>query len=338
MSDPYAASTPSNHLHTSMQAPLADRAKSGFGDGRTVLETPTEVNLFDRISPLSAKQRNVLSLLLLIGTCLWFWVPLGRLVTVALENEHFSHVLLIPWVSAYILYMDRKVLLNSKEWSPTLGMLFLGCGACAYWVVGGQDGTLDGLAITIVAFVLMCWGIFLVSFGSKSFRQHAFALLFLLAIVPIPSVILEATIEFLQRSSAEVVDVLFSMLGIPVFREGFIFRLSNFTIQVAEECSGIRSFLSLVITSLLAGYWFLRSGWSKVCLVGFVIPLAIFKNACRIVGLALLANYVDPTYITNSLLHRAGGIPLFVLALVILIGIVWVLRQYEHRLGVKPVR
>ena len=333
MSDPYAASTPSNQLHTSIEAPLLDGTKSGFGDGRTVLETSTRVNLFDRISPLHAKQRNVLSLLLFIGTCFWFWVPLDRLVTVALESEHFSHVLLIPWVSAYILFMDRRTLLTSKEWSPTLGMLCLGCGACAYLAVGGQGGTSDQLTIAIAAFVLMCWGIFLLSFGSKSFRQHAFALLFLLAIVPIPTVILDTTIEFLQRSSTEVVDVLFSMLGIPVFREGFVFHLSNFTIRVAEECSGIRSFLSLVITSLLAGYWFLRSGWSKLCLVGFVIPLAIFKNACRIVGLALLANYLDPTYITNSLLHRAGGIPLFLLSLILLFSLSWMLRQFEKRMG-----
>jgi exosortase len=333
MSDPYAASTPSNQLHTSMEAPLSDGIQSGFGDGRTVLETPTDANFFDRISPLSAKQRNVLSLLLFAGTCLWFWVPLDRLVTLALESEHFSHALLIPWVSAYILFIDRIVLLTSKEWSPTLGMLFLGCGACTYLAVGGQDGTSDRLVIAIAAFVLMCWGIFLGSFGSKSFRQHAFALLFLLAIVPIPSVILDATIEFLQRSSAEVVDVLFSVLGIPVFREGFSFRLSNFSIQVAQECSGIRSFLSLVITSLLAGYWFLRSGWSKLCVVGFVVPLAIFKNACRIVGLALLANYVDPTYITNSVLHRAGGIPLFLLSLLFLFSFAWMLRQFEKRLG-----
>ncbi len=64
-----------------------------------------------------------------------------------------------------------------------------------------------------------------------------------------------------------------------------------------------------------------------------VVPLAVIKNAFRIVGLAVLANYVDPTYITNSVLHRSGGIPLFLLSLVILVGVVWVLRRYECRLA-----
>jgi exosortase/archaeosortase family protein len=62
-----------------------------------------------------------------------------------------------------------------------------------------------------------------------------------------------------------------------------------------------------------------------------VIPLAIIKNAFRIVGLALLANYVDPTYITNSLLHRTGGIPLFLLSIAVLLCLVWFLRRLERR-------
>lgn len=316
-----------------MPEALSDGSRSGFTDECTVVRRPTILTAFDRLSPLSASQRNVLTLLLFIGTCLWFWMPLGRLVTVALESEHFSHVLLIPWVSMYILYTDRVALLTCKEWSPALGVASLACGACMYLTAGWQDGTLDRLAIAIAAFVITCWGIFLSSFGGKSFQQNAFALLFLFAIVPIPSIVLNFIIELLQRSSAEVVDVLFSILGIPVFREGFIFRLPNFTIQVAEECSGIRSFLSLVITSILAGYWLLTTGWGKVCLVGVVLPLAILKNACRIVGLALLANYVDPTYITDSLLHRAGGIPLFVLSLLLLLSLAWTFRQVEKRTG-----
>jgi exosortase/archaeosortase family protein len=70
--------------------------------------------------------------------------------------------------------------------------------------------------------------------------------------------------------------------------------------------------------------------------VAIVIPLAIIKNAFRIVGLTLLANYVDPTFLTNSLLHRSGGIPLFILALVVLFSLVWLLRMFEKRLGYYP--
>ena len=184
--------------------------------------------------------------------------------------------------------------------------------------------------MTILALVFLCWGIFITCFGIRVYRQVLFGLLFLLFMVPFPSVLLDAIVGFLQRSSAEVTDVLFSLLGIPVFREGFVFHLSNFAIHVAEECSGIRSALALFISSLVAGHFFLQSFWAKMSLAVVVIPLAIIKNAFRIVGLTLLANYVDPTFITNSALHRGGGIPLFVLSLVVLSCLVWLLRRAEQ--------
>lgn len=264
---------------------------------------------------------------------MWFWQPFLELFSLAQQQEHYSHLVLIPWVSLYVFYFDRTAILASREWNPWLGSLLLGVGALSYWGADSAALVQDRLSMTMLGFVMMCWGIFLFCFGSTRFRKVSFGLLFLLFMVPFPSFLLSAIIGFLQRSSAEATALLFSILGIPVFRQGFVFSLSNFTIHIAEECSGIRSALSLVLTSLVAGYFFIRSLWCKMGIVAIVIPLAIIKNAFRIVGLALLANYVDPTYITNSALHRSGGIPLFLLSLIVLFSLVWLLRGLEKKFG-----
>jgi exosortase/archaeosortase family protein len=81
---------------------------------------------------------------------------------------------------------------------------------------------------------------------------------------------------------------------------------------------------------------FLRSGWAKLALVLVVVPLAIVKNAFRIVGLSLLANYVDRTFITDSVLHKSGGIPLFLLSLIVLGLLTWLLKYLEKRSGSSP--
>jgi len=281
--------------------------------------------------PFETVTRNMIALLLWLSLCAWFWPVLENLFSFALVDENFSHVLLIPWVSLYLLAQRRHPILVSREWSPILGGLMMGVGALCYVSAEMPDREVDKLAMASTAFVVLCWGLFLSCFGATQGRRQSFALLFLLLMVPLPSAILEQVIGFLQRSSTEVSAVLFSLLGVPIFREGFVFSLSQFTIHVAEECSGIRSFISLGITALLAGHWFLQSGWTKLGLVAIVVPLAVIKNAGRIVGLALLANYVDPGFITNSPLHRSGGIPLFALSLVVLAGIVWVLRRGELR-------
>ena len=108
-----------------------------------------------------------------------------------------------------------------------------------------------------------------------------------------------------------------------------MFSLPGITIEVAKECSGIRSSLVLLITSLLAGHLYLRSAWTKTLLSVAVLPLAIVKNGIRIVTLTLLSIYIDPSFLTGQL-HRGGGIVFFLLALVILAPVLWWLQRSER--------
>ncbi|HKQ36109.1 MAG TPA: exosortase/archaeosortase family protein [Nitrospiraceae bacterium] len=289
-----------------------------------------------RSLPFSVKTRDRLVIFLFLAAIAWFWQPLVSLFSLTLQEEHYSHIVLVPCVSFYVFYLNRKAILSSREWSPWLGSILVGLAAMGYWYADSEVIAQDQLSLTIFALVLMCWGIFVSCFGFTCVRKVSFGLLFLIFMVPFPVFLLDAVIRFLQHTSAEATAILFSLLGVPVFRQEFVFSLSNFTIHVAEECSGIRSALSLFITSLVAGHFFLKSGWTKIGLATVVVPLAIVKNAIRIVGLSLLANYVDPTFITDSTLHRGGGIPLFLVSVIVLLLIAWLFRVFEKRQGCFP--
>lgn len=286
------------------------------------------------------ERRDIYFLFLVVACLLWFRDPLALVFAGSLQDEHsqhYSHISLIPFLCLYLLYIRRAAIFSAMEWSPFLGsILMVVGGAMSLATKDPISGALEGYSLTILSFVMMCWGAFLLCYGIQAFRAASFGLGLMAFMVPVPSVFIDAIVTFLQHSSAEATDVLFSVLGVPVFREGFVFSLSDFTIYVAEECSGIRSALSLLITSLVASHLFLRSAWGKMGLVSIVVPLAIVKNAVRIVGLALLANYVDPSFITDSALHRNGGIPLFVLSLAVLFSLVWLIRKLERRFGYDP--
>ena len=315
--DPLTISTP-----LSEKPPIVIGSKPGGWSPLQSLQTAR---------PFSETHRNGLFLILLAAVVAGFWRPLNDLYSLTNQQEHYSHIVLIPWLSLYAFYVDRTAILTSREWSPWLGLCLMGVGAFGAWQakVSGPDV----LSVHMLGFVIMAWGAFLLCYGVTAARTFSFGLLFLLCMVPLPTAFLHAVITFLQRYSAEATDIIFTTLGIPFYRDGFIFGLPNLTIHIAEECSGIRSTLSLIITSLVAGHFFLRSWWGRSVLTVIVVPLAIVKNAFRIVGLSLLANYVDPSFITDSVLHRFGGIPLFGVSLAILLSLAWLLRSMEKRTG-----
>ena len=66
------------------------------------------------------------------------------------------------------------------------------------------------------------------------------------------------------------------------------------------------------------------------CLVAIVGPLAIMDNIFRIIGLSLLANYVNIRFLLDGTVHDLGGV-LFVVSIAILIVLLSLLRRVEQR-------
>ena len=98
----------------------------------------------------------------------------------------------------------------------------------------------------MLALVLLSVAGFALMFGRSATRAAQFSLLLLLLAVPLPDFLLAPAVYFLQKGSAELVAALFDLVGIPFLRQGFIFELGRFTIEIAEECSGIRSSMAAV--------------------------------------------------------------------------------------------
>jgi len=155
-------------------------------------------------------------------------------------------------------------------------------------------------------------------YGASAFKAGLFPLLFLLLMVPLPTFLLDRFIAWLQVGSADVAEWIFHLSGTPVLRQGLIFALPQVTIEVAKECSGIRSTQALLITCLLAGYLFMRTNWRRAVLLVAAVPVLIVKNGVRIATLTLLAVHVDPSFLTGHL-HHDGGFVFFALAMLILL-------------------
>jgi exosortase len=269
-----------------------------------------------------------------------FWTSLGTLFRFSSQAEHYSHIVLIPAISTFLLIRDRRRIFASVETGWAAGCGLLVAGALFAWFVHGRSAwpsENDRLSTVMFSVVLIWIGGFVWCYGLRAFRAGLFPLLFLFLMVPLPDVILNHAIVWLQTGSAEVTDAMFRMAGVPVFRTGFTFALPGLTIEIAKECSGIRSSLALLIIALLAGHLFLRSPWRLAVLTLAALPLLVVKNGMRIVTLSLLSIYVDPGFLAGRL-HQDGGVLFFLLALLMLAPVLHLLQRSEKALGLDPRR
>lgn len=272
---------------------------------------------------------------------LCFWRPLADLARLSLKEELYSHVFLVPVISGYLVWTRRTALppAGRRSWSLALVFLLPGLAALLGWLALRSGGATlareDDVCLTILSFVCLVVSGAALIFGKERLLALLFPALFLVFMVPMPSAWTHATEVFFQTTSAEVSAWLFALTATPVWREGQVFRLPGIIIEVAEECSGVRSSYVLFMTCLLAGNLFLRRAGSRVALALVVIPLGIVRNAVRILTISLLCVHVDPRMI-DSVIHRHGGPLFFVLSLVPLFLVLLGLRRWEDRAQAAP--
>lgn len=271
--------------------------------------------------------------LVAIGAVL-YRCSLIELAALSSSSELHQHIPLIPLISAYFLFIDRRNICSVVRYSSAYGALMMGLG---FLVFAMQEPLARGLSpedflsAMLTGAVVWAIGAFLFTYGPRVFKAGLFPMLFLAFAIPLPSFILDPAVSFLQAGSAAVADLVFRISGVPFFREGIIFSLPGIEVEVAKECSGIRSSLALIITAVVAGKLSLQGYWSKSALVAAILPITILKNALRIFTLSILASYVNPVFITGHWLHRSGGIPFFVAGLILLSPVLWILRRLEKR-------
>jgi exosortase len=243
-------------------------------------------------------------------------------------NATASYVVLMPFVAAILVYQEREEIFGSLALDRA-GLVLVLAGAALGAVALVQPAAAAADLSGRVASIVLLWaGGFLLLYGRDAARRALFPMLMLAFTVPIPAPVLAVAVHSLKEGSTEAVAALFTVTGTIYHRDGYVFSLPRVVIEIADECSGIRSSIGLFLTSLLAGHLFLKTAWTKGLLLVAVLPLAILKNAIRIVALTLLSVHVDPGFLTGQL-HHEGGIVFFLLALALMMPILALLRGLE---------
>lgn len=262
-----------------------------------------------------------------------FAQPLAGLMAHAAASDLHSHILLVPLISAYVLVSYRAALPPPGPRSVAGALLPAAMGLAALGAGIRWRGSLspnDGLALMSAAYVsLLAAGGFLFR-GSKWMAAAAFPFGFLVFMVPLPDGAVNWLEQASARASADAAALYFAAAGTSLVRNGPVFELPGFVMEVAKECSGIRSSWVLLVTSVVAARLFLESPWRRIVLVAFVIPLGILRNGFRVFVIGELCVRVGP-HMIDSIIHRQGGPFFFALSLAPLFALLWWLRRGERR-------
>lgn len=271
------------------------------------------------------------AVLVLTSIVLW-WHPIASTLRLALNNDAYTHLLLILPLTLALIYFNRSASKGGYaeriQWVGWAILIAALTTRLAMW--SPRSNASNWLSLEMLALVLFWIGSVIACFGLRALRSQLFAFCFLFLMVPLPESAIDWLTEGLQDQSAVASQLLFRAARVPVTRDEVLLSIPKLDIEVARECSSIRSSTMLVIATLVLAHLFLRSWWRQILLVVISIPLSVFKNAVRIFTIAELGTRVDPSYL-NGKLHHQGGIVFLALALLVDFLILWLVKRNEAR-------
>ncbi len=243
---------------------------------------------------------------------LYFRVVQG-LVSDWIHMPDFSHGFLIPIVSLYLVYERRRQLQDLKRSGSWMGLALLLLGIVLL-LLGNLATEYFTMRFSIL---VVLGGMVLFLLGKEWFKNLLFPSVFLVLMIPIPSVLLDRVTFPMQIFASKVAANSLDLIGIPVLREGNVILLANTSLEVAEACSGIRSLISLLALSVVFAYFSQKTTLKRVVLVLSTFPIAIIANAARVTGTGILAHYYGDK-VAQGFFHGFSGWILFVVAFVCL--------------------
>lgn len=251
-----------------------------------------------------------------------------------LNDENYSHGLLIPFVIGFIVWTEFSAL---KSMRRTVN-LWSGGSIIAVALLMFLAGTLGAeLFVQRVSMVVMLAGVVIYFFGGQILRALTVPFLLLIFAIPIPQIIFNQIAFPLQLWASQIAIWGIRVFQVPSFRKGNVIEIlpqgatQIVALEVVEACSGIRSLMTLVTLALVLWYFTReksRFDWVRAMLLMLsAIPIAILTNAGRVTGTGVMTYYYGKKA-ADGFAHDFSGWIVYIIALVLLLGLNFALRPF----------
>jgi exosortase len=235
------------------------------------------------------------------------------------NDPDFSHGFLIPLISLFLVWQRSQELEKLPAAPRNLGILVIVSGLFFLMV-----GSLAAEYFTQrISFIVVLSGIILFLLGRQHLKLLSFPLIYLIFMIPLPSILMLKITFPLQMLAAKAATFSLQLIDIPVFREGTVIHLVENSLEVERACSGIRSLISLLALGAVLAYFINKLNWQRALVIFSCLPIAILINAFRVSMTGILANYYGMG-VAEGFFHGFSGAVLYFAGL-ILVAVVAVL-------------
>ena len=236
------------------------------------------------------------------------------------QDPDYGHGFVVPLFVGYVAYQRRHELRQVPLEPSNLGFPVM-LGAIVLFLAGTLGAE---LFVSRSSLLFLFGGMILFFAGWKMLRAVAFPLVFLVLMIPLPALIYNQVTFPLQLLASRLASNSLELFGVPVLREGNVLVLPNYSLEVVEACSGIRSLMSLIALAVAYGYFVEKRLWARITLVVLMVPIAVASNALRVVGAGIVTYFWGPQY-AEGFFHFFQGWLIFVSAVACMIFVHWML-------------
>jgi exosortase len=254
--------------------------------------------------------------------CILYAPILKALILDWWTDPDYGHGFLVPLISGYVLRHQRSRWLNVEIKPSNFGFLVMLGGIVL--LLGGSLGA--ELFTSRFSLLVLLAGMVLFLAGWKTLRAVSFPLGFLVLMIPIPVIIYNQITFPLQLFASRVATSWLELLQVPVLRDGNVLILPNYSLEVVEACSGVRSLMTLITLAIAYGYLIESRRWVRYALAFLMIPIAIVSNAFRITGTGVLT-YHFGLVAAEGFFHEFSGWIIFLASLVMMFVCHLILRR-----------
>jgi len=241
------------------------------------------------------------------------WSSVALMISDWMIREEYSHGMLIPLLSAYLIFQRRAALTGPPAHS-WLGLVVVFVGLVI--VLFGKVSTIH--ALSQYGLVLTLIGFFYAVFGTRSWSHTLVPLCLLFFMVPLPHFLHQAASAELQLLSSQLGVLIVRLFGISVFLEGNVIDLGSYKLQVLEACDGLRYLFPLMTLSFIFSYLYRGPLWQRVVLFLSAFPITVLMNSIRIGTIGVMVEYWG-TAMAEGFLHDFQGWSIFLVSVAVLV-------------------